>query len=375
MPAILELNQVSKYYPLNFWGSKKTCALEDINLSIQSGESWGIIGRNGAGKSTLLKLLAGITQASSGTILRKGKVASLIELGAGFHSDLSGMENLKFNAALLGMSRNDISLLQDEIIAFAGLEDVIHQPIRTYSTGMTMRLAFSIAAHVNTDIILLDEVLAVGDSFFQQKCSEKIQGLNQAGRTILLVSHQADSIRNLCKHAAWLHQGKLLKTGPTPEVLNSYLGLDTLEATQKKTWDLPLSEYGFLDAEWLQYPIQTNQIAQLRLTISTPQPAEIDLGININDKNGNCLMHFSNRFLHQTILTQPGLNQVLLQFQPPLIPDNYGVSLFLRSGHTIHDWKQNCLEMPISGAIHDKYENPSEIQGPVLSNFTILPIT
>lgn len=371
MQALLQLQKLSKGYTQSWWGKEVKWAVKDLDLTIQAGESWGIIGRNGAGKSTLLKLIGGITTPSSGKIIRRGTMASLIELGAGFHSDLSGMENLRFNASLLGMGKGDFERCKDEIIAFAGLEEVIYHPIRTYSSGMIMRLGFSMAAHVQTDLVLLDEVLAVGDSFFQQKCTEKILGMQGQGRTVVVVSHQSELIRRLCQKAAWLENGQLQQTGFAPEVLKQYLGLGSTSKGPSVAWEYPTEKTGFAGANWKNHPLQTGEKASLTLHIWSVKAQELDLGININDSDGRCLLHFSNRFHHQSLSARQGLQTVEVVFDPHLIPGTYSLSLFLRTDDTIQDWRQNCLEMQVQGLVHGGYENPGELQGPVLTEFEI----
>lgn len=372
MREIIQLEKLSKSYGTSFWNQEMKWAVKDIDLTIQAGESYGIVGRNGAGKSTLLKLIGGITAPSTGKIIRPASIASLIELGAGFHSDVSGMENMRFNASLLGMSKADFTRLKDEIIAFAGLEEVIYKPLRTYSSGMIMRLGFSIAAHVETDVVLLDEVLAVGDSFFQQKCSERIVQMQGKGRTIVVVSHQAELVRKLCGKSVWIENGMVRMDGNTMEVLKAYLGLNTSENKEVAAWQCHENSTGFTRAYWDIFPIHTFQKASLILHVWSDKVQELDLGVNINDSEGRCLLHMSNRFLHQPLIAQTGDNKVEFVFDPHLAPGRYSVSLFLRTDHAIRDWRQNCLPMEIQGPMQGGYENPKELQGPILSEFSII---
>lgn len=197
-------------------------ALRDVTLRIRRGESVGIIGDNGAGKSTLLRVAAGIITPSAGVSVSRGTMAPLLELGTGFESELSGRENIFFNGALLGRTRAQMAAHVDEIIAFSGLERFIDVPLRTYSTGMVARLAFSIATAVDADTILLDEILAVGDATFRERCDERIQRFVDAGSTVIVVSHELDSIRRLCARTVWLSQGGIVDDGPTDEVIDRY---------------------------------------------------------------------------------------------------------------------------------------------------------
>jgi ABC-type polysaccharide/polyol phosphate transport system ATPase subunit len=207
-------------------------ALRDLSLCLGRGRMVGIIGGNGSGKSTLLKLVGGILKPTAGTIEVAGRVAALIELGAGFHPEFTGRENIWVNGILLGLSRAEIRERFDDIVTFAGLDNFIDNPVKTYSSGMYMRLGFAIAVTVDPDILLIDEVLAVGDEAFQHKCVGKIQEFKARGKTILLVTHDLGSVERLCDEAIWLHQGTLMAQGPTREVIGSYLGHVATEETQ-----------------------------------------------------------------------------------------------------------------------------------------------
>ncbi len=203
--------------------SKEFWALKDINFDIQQGDRVGIIGRNGAGKSTLLKVLSRITEPTTGSIAIKGRIASLLEVGTGFHPELSGRENIFLNGAILGMGRKEIKSKFDEIVDFSEVEKFLDTPVKRYSSGMYVRLAFAVAAHLEPEILIVDEVLAVGDSKFQKKCLGKMGEVSSQGRTILFVSHNTTFVRNLCNKGIWLDRGQIKQTGSTTEVINSYL--------------------------------------------------------------------------------------------------------------------------------------------------------
>lgn len=198
-------------------------ALKDINFDIQQGDRVGIIGRNGAGKSTLLKVLSRITEPTTGSIAIKGRVASLLEVGTGFHPELSGRENIFLNGAILGMGRSEIKSKFDEIVDFSEIEKFLDTPVKRYSSGMYVRLAFAVAAHLEPEILIVDEVLAVGDSKFQKKCLGKMGEVSSQGRTILFVSHNTTFVRSLCNKGIWLDKGQVKQTGSTAEVINNYL--------------------------------------------------------------------------------------------------------------------------------------------------------
>jgi ABC-type polysaccharide/polyol phosphate transport system ATPase subunit len=199
-------------------------ALKGVSFRMEHGESLALVGTNGAGKSTLLTLVAGLVPPDRGTVTVNGRVAALLELGSGFHPDLSGVENVRLNAALLGVGRRRIKDIFAEIVEFSELGDFMAEPLRTYSTGMVMRLAFSVAVNVDPDILLIDEVLAVGDSAFQAKCFEKVLDFRRRGKTILCVSHASGMTQKLCSRAIWLDHGDLMLDGPIAKVVDAYEG-------------------------------------------------------------------------------------------------------------------------------------------------------
>jgi lipopolysaccharide transport system ATP-binding protein len=204
-------------------------ALKDLSFEIEQGDVVGIIGRNGAGKSTLLKVLCRITEPTVGRVDLYGRVASLLEVGTGFHPELSGRENIFLNGSLLGMTRKEIQAKFDEIVAFAEVEKFMDTPVKRYSSGMYVRLAFAVAAHLEPEILVVDEVLAVGDYAFQQKCLNKMQDVSTQGRTILFVSHNMGAISRLCKNCILLDHGKMLAMGPTTEVVQTYMTSGLIE--------------------------------------------------------------------------------------------------------------------------------------------------
>lgn len=203
--------------PDTFW------ALQDVSFEVKRGETVGIIGRNGAGKSTLLKLLSRITEPTSGRIEIDGHVAALLEVGTGFHPELTGRENVYLNGTILGMKRGEITRKFDEIVAFAEVERFIDTPVKRYSSGMHLRLAFAVAAHLNPEILIVDEVLAVGDATFQKRCLGKMEGVAAEGRTVFFVSHNMPAVTRLCQRAILLDGGKLCRDGRSPEVVNAYM--------------------------------------------------------------------------------------------------------------------------------------------------------
>jgi len=245
MKPIIEVRNLSKIYqigakserylslrdrlssPTQWFSSNKTepfYALKDVSFDIMPGETVGIIGRNGAGKSTLLKILSRITPPTSGSIKLRGRVASLLEVGTGFHPELTGRENIFFNGAILGMRKSEINRKFDEIIDFSGVEQFLDTPLKQYSSGMQLRLAFAVAAHLEPEILLIDEVLAVGDAEFQKKCLGKMEDISKGqGRTVVVVSHDMGMVGRLCDVAVWIQNGRNVKFGKSLELLNEYV--------------------------------------------------------------------------------------------------------------------------------------------------------
>ena len=198
-------------------------ALRDVSLDVPEGKTYALIGENGSGKSTLLKCMAHILRPEKGRIQTHGKISALLELGAGFHPELTGRENIFLNGSILGMTKKQLNQRFDEIVGFAGLEHFIDTPVKNYSSGMYVRLGFSVAINVDPDILLIDEVLAVGDAEFQRKCLEKFDDFRSAGKTIVIVTHAIESVRNLCDTAGWLEHGVLRRLGPASDVIDEYL--------------------------------------------------------------------------------------------------------------------------------------------------------
>jgi ABC-type polysaccharide/polyol phosphate transport system ATPase subunit len=203
-------------------------ALRGVSFEVNRAEGLAVIGSNGAGKSTLLSLVTGLAAPNRGTVEVKGRVAALLELGSGFHPDLTGAENVYLNASLLGFNQRETRTMFDSIVDFAGVGEFIHEPLRAFSSGMVVRLAFSIAVNVDPDILIIDEVLAVGDASFQEKCFERVRGFRRAGKTFLCVSHNRGMLLELCDQAIWLDHGEIMKSGTITGVIDAYEGRATL---------------------------------------------------------------------------------------------------------------------------------------------------
>lgn len=356
----VEANKLSKVYSLSRQQSEFV-ALDGVSFSISEGESVGIIGHNGAGKSTLLKLLSGITYPTSGDGKVVGSFSSLLEIGTGFHPDLSGLDNIFLNASILGISKAETHSNLQEIIAFSGIEKFIDQPIRTYSSGMKLRLAFSIIAHLKTDIIALDEVLAVGDSMFQTKCIERIFDFKHQGRTILFVSHNLSAVKKLCERTLVLQNGKLIFDGKTDEAIEYYLGSNRSELTS--------NSIKFLNSINSKSDKKT---ATITIELSDlPSNDKVDLGINICGKNGEQLYHFSNRFSDDSIVPNSGRVNCELTFSHQLKPGDYQVNLYVGQNEEQLIWLENATMVSIPPYSPYGFHNPDAIQAPIITEFTI----
>jgi len=318
-------------------------ALNDINLTIQPGERVGIIGRNGAGKSTLLKILSRITPPTRGNILLQGRVGSLLEVGTGFHPELTGRENIYLNGSILGLKKAEIKKQEDAIIAFSGVEKFIDSPLKHFSSGMQLRLAFAVAAHLEPEILLIDEVLAVGDHAFQQKCIGKMEEISRnQGRTILFVTHNLDTLRRFCLRAVLLNEGSIVSDGPSQQVINDYMS-GQLQVRAESRWNPPVNSPGNevrLHRAWIH-----NQNNQLTGEFDTTEPVGISIeyeqltdsvrfthGINVfNQENINIFnVHDTQTALQPA--RKPGLYQATVWIPGNLLPEgrfSISVALFV----------------------------------------------
>lgn len=286
------------------WGTgferEEFWALRDVSFSIQPGEVVGIIGRNGAGKSTLLKILSRITEPTAGQITLRGRVASLLEVGTGFHPDLSGRENIYLNGAILGMQRAEIRKKFDEIVAFAEVEKFLDTPVKRYSSGMYVRLAFAVAAHLEPEILIVDEVLAVGDAQFQKKCLGKIEDVaRNQGRTVLFVSHNMGVIGSLCRQCLWMDSGQIRDQGSANDIIGRYInagGLNNAEVIFELTNKHAGSAYGRLLAARVvsgekicrEISIEAPVFIEIDYSVNSPKD-EIIVGLHLHDKQGVCI--------------------------------------------------------------------------------------
>jgi|RhiMetdeSRZDD1v2_1073273.scaffolds.fasta_scaffold21248_5 lipopolysaccharide transport system ATP-binding protein len=349
-------------------------ALRDVDLEVKQGEVLGIIGPNGAGKSTLLKVLAGITEPTLGYADLYGRVASLLEVGTGFHMELTGRENIFMNGAVLGMSRHEIKRKFDEIVAFAETEKFIDTPVKHYSSGMYMRLAFAVAAHLDPEILIVDEVLAVGDVQFQKKCLGKMQEVSKSqGRTVLFVSHNMDAIHRLCSKCAMFERGQLVSYGNTASVIERYLATSFSEARPHEWIDISHASragtgearftavwYSGLD-EALAFRPYSNGPLEFLLAIVSDSPRSIEsLAITLHDLSGTRLINVDTIFINRTIHLQTGRNLVRLRIEKlHLNAGVYRLALWLanprsaRSAAGVYDYVESAFAFEV---FHGKFE-------------------
>jgi len=275
-------------------------ALKDISFEVEQGDTLGIIGKNGAGKSTLLKILSRVTTPTQGNIKIRGRMASLLEVGTGFHPELTGRENIYMNGAILGMAKKEITAKFDEIVDFAGVEMYIDTPVKRYSSGMYVRLAFAVAAHLEPEILIVDEVLAVGDAEFQKKCLGKMGNVASHGRTIIFVSHNMQAVQSLCKSAIYLKEGRLQDFGETSRVINNYLSREVKNCLVR-TWNKAEAPGNELATLWSAQIIPSSANGSDIILVSTAidiefrfeihKEMEVCLSLLLYTTSGNCIFN------------------------------------------------------------------------------------
>lgn len=330
-------------------------ALQDVSFEIQRGEVVGIIGRNGAGKSTLLKILSRITEPSAGRVTIKGRVASLLEVGTGFHPELSGRENIYLNGAILGMTRQEIRRKFDEIVDFAEVEKFLDTPVKRYSSGMYVRLAFAVAAHLEPEILLIDEVLAVGDAAFQSKSLGKMKDVATGGRTVFFVSHNMAAILGLCSRSILLTHGRVLYQGNTVNTVEQYL--QTLSSSATITLGERLDRKGNQQLKFETFELRNSdnqptasvhagQDILLAFRYSAQQGArlrDVHLAIGVHGRFDENLFHLSTDTSNHNFREIPASGEILCQIpRLPIQPGSYSFNLFCTVGGEVADWIQNA---------------------------------
>ena len=341
----------------SFW------ALKDISFEVKRGEVLGIVGHNGAGKSTLLKILSRITQPTTGTADIYGRVSSLLEVGTGFHSELSGRENIYLNAAMLGMRREEVRRKFDEIVAFSGVEGFIDTPVKRYSSGMYVRLAFAVAAHLEPEILIVDEVLAVGDASFQQKCLGKMEEVSRSGRTVLIVSHNMTVIEGLCERAILLEKGRVAKIGNTHEVVEGYadairgLAGTAIEARHDREGlgEILLTRIEVMDTQ--RHPVAaaiTGRDVVIRMYYRCAAGKEFKncrVSISVNGRKAQDLFVLSTDIVDPKPLTLRGEGYVdFILPELPLTGGAYFFQSYIESNGHAQDWIKNVAPFSVLDA-------------------------
>lgn len=354
-------------------------ALQDVSFSVALGSSLGIVGRNGAGKSTLLKILAGITPPTKGEAIIRGKAGSLLEVGTGFHPELSGRENIFFNGSLLGMKSSEIKKTMDEIIDFAGIGAYIDEPLKHYSSGMQMRLAFSVAAHLRTNVLFIDEVLSVGDAGFQKKCLGKMEELGrEEGKTAIIVSHDLSMLPQLCQEGILLDQGRIVHSGTIEECIHEYRKV--LQTSQ--TIDTPArAGNGAIRTQMVRIfqPNSESNITALQDMVILIRYAVQDkkrmlqsrIDIGINNESGRRVAWLSSIVNGQTV----DADQEEIRFtipKIPLKPGQYDLNIYIECNHELADWLRNVYPFTVSyGDMFNSYERTPAGQGDFLMTYTV----
>jgi len=330
--AWLRSRRQEKLQQVDFW------ALKDISFQIKQGEVVGIIGRNGAGKSTLLKILSRITVPTEGRIRIAGRTASLLEVGTGFHQELTGRENIFLNGAILGMTRAEIIRKFDEIVEFSEIEEFLDTPVKRYSSGMYVRLAFAVAAHLEPEILIVDEVLAVGDTGFQKKCLGKMGSFAQSGRTVLFVSHNMEAVRNLCQRGVWLKEGRVHKDGKADEIVEAYFN----SIANDGPFSCANPDYGLIINKVVLRNNRGEESSQFRpgddlvVDITYDAQKRIEkpiIALGVLGINGSCFT--SNMLLdgHRPDFLE-GVGRITCTFRSiPLLPQSYTVKMIVRAAN------------------------------------------
>lgn len=351
-------------------GREEFWALRDVGFKVDRGDVIGIIGRNGAGKSTLLKILSRITEPTQGRVKIRGRVASLLEVGTGFHPELSGRDNIFLNGAILGMSRQEISRKFDEIVAFAEVERFLDTQVKHYSSGMYVRLAFSVAAHLEPEILIVDEVLAVGDAQFQKKCLGKMgEVARDSGRTVLFVSHNTAALQAICRTGLWLQQGRVVQQGPINECLSAYLGAGSQAATFTATnANKPHITSVSLDRELLGQ-------GKLRIRVGFQSPFALKrpvIGIILHSRFGQPISGSNGRMQGEKWAPAAAASGVITaEIDPlPLHSDTYRASIYLGDAVQDYDEKRDAVEFDYVSSRYYPETPRLDVIGPVDLNWT-----
>jgi lipopolysaccharide transport system ATP-binding protein len=337
-------------------------AVKDINLEIKQGEVVGLVGKNGAGKSTLLKLLSRVTSPTTGSIKINGRIASLLEVGTGFHPELTGRENIYINGAILGMTRKEISRKFEEIVEFSGVRKYIDTPVKRYSSGMYVRLAFAVAAHLEPEILVVDEVLAVGDAEFQKKALGKMQSVSRSGRTVLFVSHNLSAVEQLCTSAVLIQQGTVKMQGTVPDIIAAYKQSIGGEEEVKRygTRQVEFTEYGLADTPGKKSgEFMLGEDIGIRAKIKYNDDVDTtDFSIDIRNDANEFISHVTNTddaFILEKYVKGDETELLIKVKNFSLAPGTYMFSLWIGNNYGTFDYLENCILLTIKqgdGFIH-----------------------
>jgi lipopolysaccharide transport system ATP-binding protein len=371
-------------YLAGFWEKrpapeKEFWALKDVSFTVKCGEMVGIIGPNGSGKSTLLKILAGIILPTTGRAVISGKVAGLLEIGSGFHPDLTGRENIDLSGAVLGMSKKDVRRKFDEIVAFSGLKKFLDTPVKHYSSGMNARLAFSVSAHLDADVVLVDEILAVGDQAFQRKSMRKMVEITKDGnRTILFVSHSLQAIQNLCHRCLLLENGRVKEIGDAFKITGQYAyevaNLEKKGTVREKKRE-GSGEVVVTKARAKNAVCGRDMILEVVCTNRTRKEKSIDFVFGVNDATTlSRVIYLSNRLIGKAFLAKPGENPITLKINRlPLPPGLYTVNTWIESEGILTDWLIDATVFQVQpGDFYQSGMLPTEGQSLVLANYSLV---
>jgi len=364
----------------DFW------ALKNVSFEVKKGEVVGIIGRNGAGKSTLLKILSRITEPTTGKITLKGRVSSLLEVGTGFHSELTGRENIYLNGAILGMTKKEIDMKFNDIVEFSGIEKFLDTPVKKYSSGMYVRLAFAVAAHLEPEILIVDEVLSVGDAEFQKKCLGKMKDVASSGRTVLFVSHNMAAIENLCGRCILLRDGKIEDIGSTNKIINKYLKM--LDKVAEVSIDKRKDRVGNGPLRIIKvYFINKNNLITNNLTAGEKtsivlelsnkinKKSRLQIAIGIDNEKGQRICNFNNDITAEDLIIHTNSKRIICSISNlPFTEGRYFITTFIKINEEISDWVSNASTFNvISEKVFLKGKPQYKNQGNVLikHNWTI----
>jgi lipopolysaccharide transport system ATP-binding protein len=331
-------------------GLRELWALSDVSFDVRRGEVVGIIGRNGAGKSTLLKVLSRITEPTSGRVVMKGRVASLLEVGTGFHPELSGRENVYLSGAILGMRRAEIRRKFDEIVAFSEVERFLDTPVKRYSSGMQVRLGFAVAAHLEPEILIVDEVLAVGDAAFQRRCLAKMEDVTHEGRTVLFVSHNMASVESLCTRAVLLQSGRVVADGGVREVVDQYLrSIESLPTSSIEDRE-DRKGTGKLRFTGIQSSMRLGAESEIRLEYAGHSPLRnVEVNLAINTLRGESCLYVANFLSGNEMALLPEVGTMICRFdRASLFPGTYSMNVYCVVNGELADWVQDAARIEVA---------------------------